>query len=97
MPQVVRTDQAEDDLFDILVRLGRSNPAAANRFSAEFTRTCDLLAQFPLMGTACDELQVGLRSFPVRRYVVFYRPINGGIEVIRVLHGARHFPNFFNP
>jgi toxin ParE1/3/4 len=33
-----------------------------------------------------------LRSFPVSRfraYQVFYRPIRGGIEVLRVLHGAR--------
>jgi plasmid stabilization system protein ParE len=34
----------------------------------------------------------GIRVFPVSRfkkYLVFYRPIEGGIEVLRVLHGAR--------
>jgi plasmid stabilization system protein ParE len=28
-------------------------------------------------------------GFPVRRYVVFYRPLVDGIEVVRLLHGAR--------
>jgi toxin ParE1/3/4 len=34
----------------------------------------------------------GLRYFPVSRSridIVFYRPIASGIEVVRVLHGAR--------
>jgi toxin ParE1/3/4 len=33
-----------------------------------------------------------LRVAPVsrfKRYLVFYRPLAGGIEVLRVLHGAR--------
>jgi hypothetical protein len=30
-----------------------------------------------------------LRSFPVGRYVVFYRPQDDGIDVVRVLHSAR--------
>ena len=38
---------------------------------------------------AREELASGLRSFPVRRYVVFYRPLVDAIEVVRVLHGAR--------
>jgi toxin ParE1/3/4 len=34
----------------------------------------------------------GLRSFAVRdfgQHLVFYRPMDRGIEVLRVLHGAR--------
>lgn len=30
-----------------------------------------------------------MRSFPVFRYVVFYRPLDDGITVVRVLHGSR--------
>jgi toxin ParE1/3/4 len=49
----------------------------------------------PGMGTRYDpdELRYAdLRYFPVSRfrmYLVFYRPVDGGIEVLRVLHGAR--------
>lgn len=38
------------------------------------------------------ELAPELRSFAVKRYVVFYLPMPEGIAVIRVLHGARDIP-----
>jgi toxin ParE1/3/4 len=34
-------------------------------------------------------LVLTLRSFPVGNYVIFYREVSEGIEIIRVLHGAR--------
>jgi len=30
-----------------------------------------------------------LRSSPFGRYVIFYTPVHDGIDVVRVLHGAR--------
>ena len=39
-----------------------------------------------------------MRSFPVKRYrnyLIFYRPSRDGIEVIRILHGARDFRRYF--
>ncbi len=41
------------------------------------------------MGHAGDELAPGLRSMPFGRYVIFYEPLDDGIDVIRVLHSAR--------
>ena len=41
------------------------------------------------MGRSRPELAASVHSFPVARYVVFYRPAADGIEVVRVLHGAR--------
>ena len=50
-----------------------------------------------MMGPRRPELGTELRSFAVARYVIYYRPIEGGIEVIRVLHSARdvrrHIPS----
>jgi toxin ParE1/3/4 len=48
-----------------------------------------LLSAHPLSGRARDELARGLRSVPYSRYVIFYRPIKDGVEIVRVLHGAR--------
>jgi len=60
------------------------------------TRACfDHLLESPEIGTLRifknPELE-GLRMFPVRGFemhLVFYRPAHWGIDVIRVLHGAR--------
>ena len=41
------------------------------------------------MGRARVELGADLRSFPFGRYVIFYAPIDDGIDVVRVLHSAR--------
>lgn len=32
-----------------------------------------------------------------RNHLVFYRPFQSGIEVVRVLHGARDIPVIFDP
>ena len=42
-----------------------------------------------------DELGESLRSFPVGNYVIFYRAMQDGIEVVRVLSGFRDIPNLF--
>jgi toxin ParE1/3/4 len=39
---------------------------------------------------------VNLRSFTVKNYVIFYQPITDGIEVLRVLYGARDIHRVFD-
>jgi len=48
------------------------------------------------MGRKVEELAPNLRSFPIGSYLIFYRPVEDGIELIRVLHGARDItPEYF--
>jgi toxin ParE1/3/4 len=47
------------------------------------------------MGREREELAPGLRSFPFRRYLIFYRLFAGGIEIVRVLHAAQDVPALF--
>jgi toxin ParE1/3/4 len=63
--------------------------------------TCELLAKQPRIGGSYDssipEL-AGLRRIPVigfENYLIFYLPHSGGIDVIRVIHGARDIENIF--
>jgi toxin ParE1/3/4 len=93
MARVVRTAQAEADIVDILVYLRKRDPKAADRFEAEFEGKCHMLAQFPLAGRSREELAPSLRSGVVSPYLVFYLPLDDGIEVIRVLHGSRDLPS----
>ena len=48
------------------------------------------------MGRARHELIVDLRSFIVRNYIIFYQPMADGIEVLRVLYGARDVRRVFD-
>jgi hypothetical protein len=40
---------------------------------------------------------LGCRSFSVGNYVIFFRPIDSGIEVARVIHGSRDKRNIELP
>src|SRR4051794_8888702 len=95
MSQVRISAQAEADLKDIWVYIARSNAGAADKLIAGVIEKYQSLASFPLMGRSREELAQGLRSYPVGKYLIFYRPIDAGIEVVRVLHGARDLPSHF--
>jgi toxin ParE1/3/4 len=52
-------------------------------------------ADRPGMGTVREDFGVGLKSFHVKSYVIFYRRVKGGIQLVRVLHGARRIDRSF--
>ena len=89
MSRILKTVQAERDLDEIWLHIALDNLAAADTLLDAIDRSCRRLAGQALMGRARPELAPELRSFAVRRYVVFYLPMPEGISVIRVLHGAR--------
>jgi len=53
------------------------------------------LAESPKIGRRREELSPRLRSFPVGRYVIFYRIAERGIEVARILSAYRDLGQFF--
>jgi len=95
MPVVLRTSQAHTDLTEIALYIAEQNSAAADCWLDMINEKCRLLAQMPELGRKRFDLSGGLRSLAVNNYVIFYRPISDGIQVIRVLHGARDIPTLF--
>jgi toxin ParE1/3/4 len=89
MPRVRRKPLARADLLDIWNYVADDSPAKADRLLDSINKQCQALARFPKMGRARNELGASLRSFPVGNYVIFYREVSKGIEINRVLHGAR--------
>ena len=96
MLRVSKTRLAEQDLDDIWFHIAFDDVEAADRVLDEIAHACGLLAQHKQMGRERPELALNLRSFPVRRFVLFYRPIAGGIELVRVLDGARNVNEMFD-
>ena len=43
----------------------------------------------PGMGMARPEVRPDLRTFPAGSYLVLYRQIEDGAEIVRIIHGAR--------
>ena len=45
----------------------------------------------PGMGVARPDIRPELRTFPVGNYLILYREIENGAEIVRVVHGAREW------
>lgn len=97
MPLIERTDAANRDLISIAEYIAGENPDAAERVLDAVENKCNQLLENPRMGAECNDLADGLRQFWVSPYpyVLFYRIIDEGIRLIRVLHGHRDIPSVF--
>jgi toxin ParE1/3/4 len=89
MPKIVVSPLAQTDIDEIWDYIARHSPVNADRFVDRIEQRFDLLAANPGLGLARDDLRPGLRRFRHLRYLIYYRLIRGGIEVVRVVHGAR--------
>ncbi|MDJ0799609.1 MAG: type II toxin-antitoxin system RelE/ParE family toxin [Calothrix sp. MO_167.B12] len=88
--------QTTQDLQEIHDYLFAKNPDTANKFLDVIAQKFERLANFPNMGRRRDELSPSLRSFPVDDYLIFYRQIEDGIEILRVVSGYRDLDALFD-
>jgi toxin ParE1/3/4 len=58
----------------------------AARYFEDLEACCQMLAEKPELGRACDQVRPGLRRLEHGRHVVFYRKRQGGILISRILH-----------
>ncbi len=96
MSRYVLTIPAKQDLKEINRYVNRFNPGTAQRLNEKIRRQCKLLADFPNMGQSSDNFGNGLRSFPLEDYLIFYRPIDGGVAIVRVISGYRDLEIVFS-
>jgi toxin ParE1/3/4 len=95
MPRITRKPRVKIDLLQHFVYIGERNYDAAERFLRAAREAIHDIARMPTAGGLKHfrhpELS-GIRSWPIdgfKNYVIFYRETKDGIEVLRVLHGAR--------
>jgi toxin ParE1/3/4 len=85
----IRTAVAEEDLIEIALYIAKDNPAAADRVLDALEEKTELLAEFPGLGAERPDVAAGVRAFPVGKYLILYREMEGGVEIVRYAHGAR--------
>lgn len=94
-PTVQKTPCVIADIDNIAAFITLDNLQAAIRFVELLEEKFQLLAASPGMGRPRPDLGTELRGFPVDGYVIFYRETDRGIDVVRVLHGARDIESLF--
>jgi toxin ParE1/3/4 len=87
---------ARSDLDEIWCYVGSFDVRAADRWLDAVERQFKVLAMQPQVGQTPLDLAAELRFLPVGNYLIFYPPIEDGVEIARVIHGARDYgPEFF--
>ena len=98
---VQKLPQANADLIEIADYIDTDNPEAAKRFLDAAEAALAQLAALPSIGQTVpfsSPITQGMRVWRVEgfeQYLIFYRPAESGLEVVRVLHTARDFPTIF--
>jgi len=93
--RLVISRSARADLVDIWRYIARDSARQADSFVDRLYEKCGLLANNPNVGRSRDDLRPGLRSFPVDRYVIFYRVAQVDLQIVRVLSGYRNAEELF--
>lgn len=83
------TPRAIVDLEEIAVYVAAVNPQAADRLVTAIERRFRQLVAQPYSGLARDDIAPGVRHLVAGRYLALYRVADGGVEILRVLHGRR--------
>ncbi|HJT34146.1 MAG TPA: type II toxin-antitoxin system RelE/ParE family toxin [Pirellulales bacterium] len=101
-PVVQITPTANGDIDAQAAYLARDRESIAARFylavkeaGERIARSPELGAGVPSRGKKVSDLRM-CRVPDFRNHLIFYRPIDGGIEIVRVLHGARDWQSLLD-
>jgi toxin ParE1/3/4 len=93
--QVYFTRAAREDLIAIWAHIAKDSPQAADRVLDRLEEAANRLADTPQIGPARDDIRPGLRYFVCGPYLLLYRIREGGIEIVRAVHGRRDLKGLF--
>lgn len=106
MAKVAWTPAARTDLADLAyyIAFADNRPLTADRVVDDIIAKCDLMISLPSAiytpSNHCRESQhphlgEDYRRFVFKRWVIIYRPITSGIEVLRIFDSARDYRHCF--
>ena len=94
MAKVRYSKLASFDLFENSEFIARDKAEAAYRWVEKIEAACRALAENPEMGQRRISKNHGpCRSFSCGSYVIFFRGLGDGVEIIRVVRGERDLDN----
>jgi toxin ParE1/3/4 len=83
------TRRARADLLEIWEWIASEKPATADRVYDAIEKRCNTLRQNSQLGRPRPEIAEGARSLVIERWIVFYRIVEDGVQIVRIVDGAR--------
>jgi toxin ParE1/3/4 len=79
--------KAQDDMESVwLYTLSQWGHEQTERYIDDLAAAFNLLTSNTRLGKRCENIRAGYRKHPTLRHVIYYREVDYGIEIIRVLH-----------
>jgi toxin ParE1/3/4 len=90
--RVTLTPRAESDLQDIWdYSVAEWSVEQAALYAGQLRQHMALIAEHPRIGTAFVANRIAYRKFPSGLHILFYRIIDDGIDIVRILHQRMDF------
>lgn len=96
MTQYIVSQEASEDLEEIVDYFLTRNIEAGERFVTQFNKKCQNLATFPNLGRIYAYFSPSLRGIPLDGYIIFYRALEDRIVIVRVVSGYRDLRALFS-
>ena len=100
-PRILRSPEAERDIVEIGLYIAETSLTYSDLFLESVETTLIALARMPRVGFTRNfrnPKYADIRIWRVKgfeNYLIFYRPITDGIEILRIIHGARDIEILF--
>jgi toxin ParE1/3/4 len=91
VPKVHFTHRAREDLLDIWLYIDAQNSHVADQVYDRIEKSCQLLRDHPQLGPARPEIAEDARVLVIERWIALYRLTDDGVQVVRIIDGARDF------
>jgi toxin ParE1/3/4 len=98
MRSLIYLDSALEDLEEIyrFVTIESRSLVIGTAFIGELEAHCEKLATLPgTLGTARPELGLDIRSILHGRYIIIFRYVGKGLEIVSVVNGSRDLERLF--
>jgi toxin ParE1/3/4 len=98
MSRATYRPEAKDDIAAIRRYYRGIKPTAGRKIIADIRKQVRLVGRFPRIGRDRSDLRPNLRCTYAGKYLIFFRPLKKGAEILRVIHLAMHItPSMFPP
>ncbi|MBL9084312.1 MAG: type II toxin-antitoxin system RelE/ParE family toxin [Planctomycetales bacterium] len=92
MPRFELSPLGDQDLVDIYAYIAQDSPTHAATMLVSFETLFGKLAGRPTLGERFEVRRSGeVRRTFLGSYVIYFRATSYGVEILRVLHGARDY------
>lgn len=95
--QFIFTEQADQDLLRIYLFTYQTwGEEQAVHYTNALKQRMQKLANNPSLGKRRNEIRPGYYSYHQGRHYIFYRVVDNGIQIVRILHDQRNIDRQFS-